>query len=208
MKQKTPLSIKIIYWLTNFSFAILSLVLFATIALNILLYTTSFGDDFQLHTRFPAKVDFLEIGNLHINNQDIEVELVEATAKIHFIDTPKYISKRVAFLLLLVVSGAGYLTWVFRSFIKNVKNGIIFTIKNISLLKRMSYIIVTFWFFTYIYMRIFYYQISRNVEFKNIRIREEMDDNSGILIVALLIWVLAHIFISGLRLQKENDLTI
>ena len=208
MKQKTPLSIKIIYWLTNFSFAILSLVLFATIALNILLYTTSFGDDFQLHTRFPAKVDFLEIGNLHINNQDIEVELVEATAKIHFIDTPKYISKRVAFLLLLVVSGAGYLTWVFRSFIKNVKDGIIFTIKNISLLKRMSYIIVTFWFFTYIYMRIFYYQISRNVEFKNIRIREEMDDNSGILIVALLIWVLAHIFISGLRLQKENDLTI
>lgn len=206
--KKTPLSIRVIYWTTNFSLGILTLILLASIAFNILLYTNFFGNDMQLHTHLPVKLDFLEIGNLHLNNQDIKVELVEASARIHFFNTPSFITKKIGLVILLVILGTGYSTWIFRTFIKNVKNGETFTIKNISILKKLAYGIAGFWLFTLIYMRIFYYYIAKNLEFENIRITEDLPNYSGILFIALFIWVLAHIFITGLKLQQEKDLTI
>ena len=57
---KSSLSIKIIYWITNFSLAILILTFLTSIVFNILLYTDFFGNNLQLHTRFPVKIDILE----------------------------------------------------------------------------------------------------------------------------------------------------
>lgn len=206
--QRKPLSIKIIYWLTNFSFGILGLILLVTIVFNILLYTGSFGNNFQLHTQLPVKVDFLEIGNLHLNGKDVKVELVEATTKIHFFNTPKFITRRIGIVIFIVVLGAFYLTWIFQTFIKNVKNGDIFNIKNIMLLKKLSYGLVGFWLLTIVYMRVFYYYIVENLEFERIYLRDDIPNYFGVLFVALLVWILAHIFITGLKLQQEKDLTI
>lgn len=206
--KRAPLSIRIIYWLSSIVIGLLALVLLATIVFNILLYTDFFGNDMQLHTNLPVKVDFLEIGNLHLNNQDIKVELVEATTRIHFFNTPAFITRKVGMAILFVVLIAGYLTWTFRRFIKNVKNGDTFNIKNISLLKSLSYGLVGFWLFTMIYMRIVYYYIAKRLEFENLLITDDIPNYSGILFIALFIWVLAHIFITGLKLQQEKDLTI
>ena len=101
-----------------------------------------------------------------------------------------------------------YLVWVFKKFITNVKNGSTFNIENIKILKKLAYGLVTLWVFTIIYMKIFYYYIGTRVEFENIRISSDTNNYGGLLIVALMIWVLAHIFIKGLELQEEKDLTI
>lgn len=206
--KKSPLSILIVYWITNISLGLLLIIFLAAVAFNILMYTNFFGDNMQLHTQLPVKVDFLETGNLHINNQDVKVELVEATTKIHFFNTPEYIYKKIGIVVLLVVVGFSYLMWIFRVFIKNVKNGRIFNINNIQLLKKLAYGIALFWLFTVVYMRVFAYSIAEKLQFENIRITNDFPNYSGVLFLALFIWVLAHIFITGLKLQQEKDLTI
>ena len=205
---KPPLSIRIIYWFSNIILGLLTIIFLATIVFNILLYTDFFGNDMQLHTALPVKVDFLEMGNLYLNGQDIKVELVEASTRIHFFDTPNFITKKVGIALLFVVLFAIGLTWLFRTFIKNVKEGETFTVKNITLLQKLAYTLVALWLFTVIYMRLAYYYIAKNLEFEHIFITDEIPNYSGILMTAFFIWVLAHIFITGVRLQEEQDLTI
>ncbi len=206
--KKPPTSIQVIYWLTTFAFILLTTVFLATIAFNVLLYTDFFGDNMQLHINLPGKVDFLEMGNYHINYHDIKVELVEASARIHFFNTPGFITKKLGFVLLIVAFGATYLTWLFWKFIYNVRRGEIFNSKNIALLKKLAYGIAGFWLFTIIYMRIAYYYISMRLDFDNILISSEFSNYPGVLLMALLIWVLAHIFMTGVKLQEDKDLTI
>ncbi len=206
--KKAPLSIRIIYWLTNISLGLLALIIIASLVFNVLLYTDFFGNNMQLHIQLPVKVDFLETGVLHLNNQDTKVELVDATTRIHFFNTPDFIAKKVGIAILLVTLFAGYLTWIFRTFIKNVKDGETFNIKNIRLLKTLAYGIAGFWLFTVVYMRIAYYYIAQNLEFTHVHITNDIPNYPGILFIALFIWVLAHIFITGLKLQQEKDLTI
>jgi len=47
-----------------------------------------------------------------------------------------------------------------------------------------------------------------NLQFENVRITNEIPSYSGILMAALFLWMLAHIFITGVKLKQENDLTI
>lgn len=203
-----PLSIRIIYWLTNFSLFVLFLTSLATLAFNILIHTDFFGNDLQLHVQFPAKVDFLETGKLFLNGQELRVELVEASAKIHIFNTPGFIAEKIGLALIFVTLFSTYLIWIFRKFIKNVKNGDVFSIENIFILKKLAYGLVAFWLFTTIYMRISYYYIAGHLEFENVQITNDIPNYSGILFVALFIWVIAHIFITGLKLQQERELTI
>ena len=205
---KPPLSIRIIYWLSNIVLGLLTLVFFAAIVFNILLYTDFFGDNMQLHTTLPVKVDFLETGNLNLHDQDVQVQLVESSTRIHFINTPNFITRKVGIAVLFVVLFGLSLTWLFRTFIKNVKDGETFTVNNILLLQKLAYTIVALWLFTVIYMRLAYYYIAKNLEFEHVLITDDIPNYTGILAAALFLWVLAHIFITGVKLQEEQDLTI
>ena len=184
------------------------MVFVAALIFNVLLYTDFFGNNMQLHVQFPVKIDFLETGTLSLNGQDVDVEFVEASSKIHFFNTPSFITKKAGIAILIVTSFAIYLLWVFRKFIMNVKNGLTFNIENISLLKKLSYGLLGFWLFSIIYMQFLYYYIAKNIEMANIRISHDFTDQSNVLLFALFIWVLAHIFITGLKLQEEQDLTV
>jgi len=207
--KKTPLSIRLFYTFSTIALILLGIVLLITLVFNILLYTDFFGNDMQLHTKLPIKVELIEAGSLHLNNQKIKVELVEATTKIHFINTPMFIANKMGIAMLIAVLIIGYLTWIFSKFIANVQRGIVFTIANITLLKKLAYGLVGFWFFTLIYSQFFYFYIAKHLEFENVKIGgNEVSIPSNILIAALGLWVLAHIFIKGLQLQQEKDLTI
>ena len=206
-KTLAPLSIRIIYWITVISQFLLGLVIIATIAFNVFIYL-DISDNLQLHTQFPVEIDFLEVGSLEINDQIIKVEFVEANSKIHFIDTPRFIANKVAIAMLIVSVGFFYLLLIFKKFIKNVKNGDTFNINNIKILKKLSYGLVVLWAFTNIYMFLLYHYIGTRIEMDNIKISSNLNNYSGILFAALLIWVIAHIFIKGLELQEEKDLTI
>ena len=46
------------------------------------------------------------------------------------------------------------------------------------------------------------------IKIEGVQITHQVDQHAGVLLVALFIWVLAHIFMTGLKLQEEKDLTI
>jgi len=206
--KKSPLSIRIIYWITNFGLGMLSIIFIGAVIFNLMINLNMFSNELDLAVELPVKVNFSEVGNLHLNNQDIDVQLLKATSRVQFTDTPSFISIKIGIALLIVLSFGIFLFWTFRKFIKNVKQGIVFTFDNIHLLKRLAYGVAGFWLFSIIYMQIMYYYIARKLEFENIEVTSEFSNFSGILFLSLFIWVLAHIFESGLKLKEENELTI
>lgn len=205
-KKKTPMSFHVIYWIMNVVTGLFGLVALAVVVFYVMLWTDFFGNDLQLHVDLPGKVNYLQSGILAGSN--IQVELVEASARIHFFETPVYIARSFVMILMGVMTLGMFLLLTFRTFVANVRKGFIFTLSNITLLQRISYTLLAFWFVMLIYQRIIYHYISSHVEIDNIEVLGEFNNYPGILLIALFIWVLTHIFRRGLKLQEEQALTI
>ena len=205
--SKKHLSIKVIYWVTNITFwifvlaAILGFVLAGAFMFKIF-------DKTQLHVGIPVAINILEQGTLQLNNSISNVEFVEMYGKIHFIDTDPSIGQVYSLFILAILSIFFYIFFTFRKFIINVYKGVYFDIGNIALLKRISYALVGVWGFTAFYAYFQYYYLLKNMEFNSIEITGDVQTYPVILLVALFIWVLSHIFMKGCELQEEKDLTV
>ena len=206
---KKPLSIKVIYWITNITFwiyiAVTILAFFLVAAL--LLFEL---DGLQLHVGIPVMVNVIETGTLDLNivSSLVNVELVEMSGKVHFIDTPPEIGRVYSLFIFSVVLLFLYIFLIFKRFIGNVYSGIYFDMKNISLLKRISYALVIIWVFTAFYAYFQYFFLVRNMNFDTIEFTSEVETYPVILLGALFIWVLSHIFMKGCELQDESKLTV
>lgn len=206
---KKPLSIKVIYWITNITFwlyiviAILGLGLVGALMIGLL-------ENLQLNVGVPVAINVLEQGSLDLalSSTYIDVEFAEMYGKIHFIDTPIFIGRIYSAFMLIMLIIFFYIFYTFRSFINNVYKGIYFDFDNIALLKRISYALVGTWTFTVIYSYFQYFYIAKNLEFETIEIAGNVETYPTILLMALFIWVLSHIFMKGCELQDENKLTV
>ena len=205
---KKPLSIKIIYWLTQIAFWLVVLVFFAAIAINVALQAELFGDDMQLHTVLPVQVNYTEKGTLHIDQTVQEVAFVEAIGKLHFINTNEYLAKWFGVVLLVAIFILLYIFLMFKNFISNVYRGIIFERYNIRMLQKISYGLVGLWLFFKVYSWLFYYFLARHIEFEHLEITGDINSYGGILLAALLLWVLSHIFMRGVKLREKQELTV
>jgi hypothetical protein len=184
------------------------ILVLAGLIFNILLYTDFFGNDLQLHTHLPGKVDFLETGILDHELGEVKVELVEASTRIHFFNTPGFIARRVGVALLLAMGFLALMAWIFRSFTYNVYKGEIFSLANIKKLKYLAYSIAAFWLFTVLYLQYAYHFFNQKLIFEHIRFSDDIPNFSSLLFLSLFIWVIAHVFMSGLKLKQEQELTI
>ena len=206
---KKPLSIKVIYWMTNITFwiyvaiTILALFFVATLLLFEL-------ENLQLHVSIPAHVNIVEKGTLDLDivGSLIDVELVEMTGKVHFINTPPEVGQVYSLFVFTIVLLFLFIFLTFKRFIGNVYNGVYFDMKNISLLKRISYTLVIIWIFTVFYGYFQYFFLVINMNFDTIEFTSDVQTYPSILLVALLIWVLSHIFVKGCELKDENELTV
>ncbi len=207
-KRKNPFSIQVIYWLTQVIFWLFVLIFVGAIVLNIGLQTGWFGDDLELHAGTPIEFNYTEKGVLKVAHVSQEVEFVEATGKIHFINTNKVIAKWLGLAMLCVVIIFLYILLKFKNFIVNVYKGIVFERYNIRMLQHMAYGLVAIWLFTNIYGRLFYYFIAKQLAFEHLEVTSNFDSYGGILLAALFLWVLSHIFMRGVTLQEEQELTV
>lgn len=64
------------------------------------------------------------------------------------------------------------------------------------------------WFVSILYSRISYHTVVKFPNFKEIELTKDFPNFGPILMLALFIWTLAHIFEKELDLQEEKDLTI
>lgn len=205
---KSPISIRIIFWLANIMAAMMGAVVLLAFVANILAYTGFFDDDFQMTAFLPGAIEFVDEGVLETAKGRVPIELVEANASIRFVETPSFISRKLLPIMFFMAVVCFYLIWLFRRFMLNVKKGQIFIAGNITLLKNLAYSLAGFWLICVLYMQLFYYLVTNNLRFEELNIAKDIPHFGGLLMAALLIWVLAHIFGTGLKLQEEKDLTI
>ena len=206
---KKPLSIKVIYWITNITFWIyMAMTVLAFFLVGALLLFEL--DDLQLHVGMPVNVDIIEKGTLDLNmlSSLASVQLVEMTGKVHLINTPPEVGKIYALFIFSIVLLFLYIFLIFRRFIGNVYDGIYFDLKNISLLKRISYALIFVWIFTAFYGYFQYFFLVINMNFETIEFTSNVKTYPLILLVALFIWVLSHIFMKGCEIKEESELTV
>ncbi len=208
MNKKKPLSIRIIYWSTEVAFWLFLVVLLITIGLNIAFFSEAFGDKMQLHAALPVEVNYTEKGSMDVFGEEQEIEFVEATGKIHFINTNPDMAKVFGVAILIAVIISLYIFVNFRRFIGNVYRGYIFEPFNIQMLKNMAYGLVVLWIFDILYKAVFYYLFVRNMEFKHLEVTGNFSSDGILLVIALFLWMLSHIFMTGVKLQKEQELTV
>lgn len=206
--KKAPISVRIFYYLTQIVFWLLILVTAAVFVLNILTETRVIGDEFQLRVQLPITFDVNETGSVNLYGSSNEIRIEEATGQMHVVDTPLRFSKIVLRFLFVVVLLVLFMTWKFKRFITNIKHGEIFTIENINNLKHLAYGLLALWLVMRVYLALMYYLMVDRLDFSTISMNYELIDDSSLLIGALLLWVLAHVFMKGVEMKEEQELTI
>jgi len=207
-KKKTPLSFHVIYWMTNIVTGLFAFVCLAAIVFYIMLWTDFFGNDLQMHVDLPGQFSVCNSGTMEYSEGIMEVELVEASGRLHLVNTPTSIARQIVLILMGVCAMFFYILFTFQRFVTRVRAGEIFTISNILRLQNISYMLVGLWFYTIIFRRLAYHYFSKNVDIENVEIVSEFNNYPWILMTALFLWVLSHILIRGLKLREEQDLTI
>lgn len=208
MKQKSSSrSIRIIYWITQGTFCLFSGVAMFAAGFALVLII-GLLDSTQLHMGMPLQANVKEVSEVVLNNQVVEVELKEMTGKIHFIDTPIFIGRIFGATMLIALGLTFYGFLTFRKFITNVYYGQFFEKSNIYLLKRISYVLLALWMYTVIFTTTQYFVLLKKLNFETVDFTVDFNSFSGLLLSALFIWVLSHIFMKGAELKEENELTV
>lgn len=207
-KQKTPWSIKILYWLTSFAFWMMTFFAIVTLVVNLILITDIFTDPIQLRISMPVPIEVVENGILHLEDADLTVRIEKAYGKIHFVDTPIYITRMTARMLILIVLIGWFITWKIKNFVTNLRNGLLFEIENINNLKHISYGLVLLFVLSRVYMEVLKAMLESQLEFSSIKVGGETYNTDIIIEIALLLWVLAHVFVKGVEMKNEQELTI
>ena len=206
--QKTTLSIRIIYILTSIVYYLAAIITSLGVILAFAILFGFLNNGLQLHVDMPVEVNFEEVGTAYFNGEEMKVEIVEAVGKVHFIDTNPQLARRLAIPLLIVFPYLFWLVYLFHRFIRNVREGRIFEKRNFQLLRMLGYSLMGLWLIMVLYMQIFNYTVVNSFTFEMIEISNNSRWFGGIFIGGLFTLVLSHIFLKGMQLEEENELTI
>ena len=206
--KTVPLSIRIIHILTVIVYYLSMVACGLVILISLAIFTGILKDDLQLHVEMPVEVDFKEIGQGRFASKSIDLEIVEATGKVHFINTPWNLGRILAIPLVIIIPFIFLLIRQFYLFIRNVKKGNVFDENNFKMLRKIGFGLMGLWFIMIVYMQIFYYSMVKHFRFNNIEITSNERWFEGILVAGILTLVLSHVFMKGREIEAENELTI
>lgn len=205
--KTTARSVKMIYWITQVFFWLFTAAGFFAIFIGLGL-VFNLLHNMQLNIGLPIEMDLVETGRFSFGEITTNVELKEIIGKIEFQNAPLIVQRIYGVFMILILSIAYYLMLTFRKFITQVYKGFYFDRTNIMLLKRISYGLLGMWILTVFYGYFQYFFLVRNLEFQSIVFKGEVETYPAVLLFALLVWVLSHIFQKGVELENENQLTI
>jgi len=206
--QKVPLSILVIYILTSIVYYLSALISVLGMLLAFAILFGFLSDDLQLHIDMPVEVNFEEVGSASFMGSEMDVQIVEAIGKVHLIDTPPNLARRLVIPMLIIFPMLFWLAFLFHRFMRNVSEGRIFIKRNFQLLRMLGYSLMGLWLLSVIYMQILKHTIVQSFMFEQIEITDSNRWLVGIFVGALFTLVLSHIFLKGMQLEEENELTI
>jgi DUF2975 family protein len=206
--MKTPLSIRILYWLTNIVFVLMILLTSIVFITNLIFLTDLFTEDIQLRIQMPVPFEVVENGKMNLINSTETVRIEEAYGKLYLVDTPFFITKIVARILFVMLLLGLFMMWRFKQLMTNLKNGLFFVKENVLGIKQIAYGLLTLWISTRVYMEIINHLFVKHLEFESIIVGSHRFDVDFIIQLALGLWVMAHVFGKGIELRDYKDLTI
>jgi hypothetical protein len=192
---------RIIFWF----FAGVSAIYSVFLVIHLLGFTP---DELNLSVELPTSFRVLEEGTFRDGDSISPITITEANGKVTFENAPKLISVVLPLCALPLVASLLYTLWLFKGFTKNVKLGRVFDPKNINHLKRIAYVITATWLYLQIGVVIYNLFIVSRFSFENLQFSYSHGSFGGLLIFALFIWVLSHIFQKGAEIEEENLLTV
>ena len=205
--MKSPLSIRILYWLTNFIFWLMIFLSAAVFVAN-LIFLTDIDEQFQIRIQMPVPIEVVEDGEMVLSDGTHVVRIEEAFGKLYFVDTPFFISKILVRALLALLLLGLFMMWRFKQLITNLKNGLFFITDNVQWIKQIAYGLLALWISTRVYMEILTHSLVKHLKFDSIIIGSQAADFDYMVQTALVLWVMAHVFGKGIELKDYKDLTI
>lgn len=205
--KKTPQSVKIIYWITQFLFWLFSVSAIIAVFFGIALIFNLL-DDVNLNIGLPVEAQVVESGLFQIGSESSSVQLKEMIGKLEFERVPSFLKRLYGLFMIIALCITFYLFLTFRKFIIHVYQGLYFDRKNIMLLKRIAYGLLGLWIFIVFYAYFQYFFLVKNLQFESVTFNGKVETYPAILICALIVWVLSHVFQKGVEIENENELTI
>jgi hypothetical protein len=182
-------------------------MLLLILAINVMILADVGFDNRVFTMDLPVEVGG-DAGTLTYDNEQYKVVLSEAVGHIGVQNAPKSIMLWGMLALLFFGVLVFAFSWIFRRFMVNVRNGSTFSTANMKALKHMAYLIASLWALRLVYYKILYYKLVGNLQFEHIKFNNDFDYQFMILIPALFLWVLSHIFTKGAELEQELKLTV
>ncbi len=205
--MKSPLSIRLLYWFTNIIFWLLIVVAAAAFVFNLILLT-DIDEEFQLRIALPYAIEVVEDGKVVLPSGLETVRIEEAFGKLYLVDTPFFITKMLIRVIFVVLMLGLFMTWRFKQLVTNLNNGLFFITANVQSIKQIAYGLLALWISTRIYIEVIYHMLVKHIEFDSIIISSQRADYDYMLQLALILWVMAHVFGKGIELKDYKDLTI
>lgn len=206
--NKTHFSIKLISGLSQvffWFFAAVSSIFIVFILLNALSITP---ERVNIGFKFPTSFRVIEQGTLNSGETIYNVKVTKATGDIMILNAPRRYATTLSLTILPVLAAFLYMLWLFKCFTKNVRQGNTFKPVNIRHLKIIAYLIAGTWLYFQTIASIFSYFMVSNLSFNSLRFEPTYGFSGGMLLFALFIWVLSHIFQKGAEIEEENLLTV
>jgi len=205
--MKNPISLRLLYLLTNISYwgliAIIAIVVFAGIIMLTL-------DPKLMKLGFPSNISHIEEVVYLKANSSIPVE-VEFTAQ--SIDIPvKHLDRpTMSYVLLISLMWLTCLTFIvryFKMFMRKVLDGQTFLSESILHIKKAALGLVILEAIELIAGTIGHFYVQRNFDLGDLEQKFSLSFPSTAIILALTLWALAHIFQKGKELEDEQKLTV
>ena len=192
-KHHTPRSIRLIHFITN---------LFFWLTTGISVIALCFSGYIAFGGSLSGEISFDILGNEH----DYK----------NFNEVPTAIKAGIFTAMLTILTTVFIIFFYFKRFMKLIFEGRYFDLKTIKNLKMIAYLLTAVFFIKIIIgvlvSVMFGPEIFDATQGTGSTMEFTIDatsfDRPGILIIALIFWVLSHIFMEGAKLKEANELTI
>ncbi len=205
LKMKTPLSIRLIYWMINIGFW-LNIAGLIFVIINIFYSTEELFNLIGMRFIYSIDKNMVDISSIIIHGKETPVMINEVSVAVSTQDLSRnfVILNNVAALVSVVISLA--LFQKLKELLINIKNNIVFGLQNVQLLKSSAYLLFSIWLFSdMLFPKYIEWYIGAKKQYQII-FTDLFFSNYFILAIALL--AIAYIFERGVKLQDYKDLTI
>ena len=192
-KHHTPRSIRLIHFITNFFF-------WLTTGISVI--ALCFSGYIALGGSLSGEISFDILGNDHVYE--------------NFNEVPTAIKVGIFAAMLTILTTVFIIFFYFKRFMKLIYEGRYFDLKTIKNLKMIAYLLTAVFCIKIIIGVVISIMFGPEIfdatqgtgSTMALSIDATSFDRPGILIIALIFWVLSHIFMEGAKLKEANELTI